>query len=269
MIENGYTLRWRKRWKYGLEKTDQGRLIFILMDFLIDEASFADGSEFNPGIGKVEYKRGEVVTSERDLANRFGVDRQRIRTCLKWLQKMEFSTHTSTHRETRIFIINYDAYQTLPPATNPQTDQQLTQRKPTANPALYIRQGIKGKKGIHDERDAAAPPSPPISILGIQKTKTPKLIPDDLALTPQMIDHATGLGIENVQRVFESFKAHHANKGTRGLSWGQGWITWCGNETKFKGGNGGAPRKTYAEMQKEINEREKRAFLEAHKEDRP
>jgi hypothetical protein len=81
-----------------------------------------------------------------------------------------------------------------------------------------------------------------------------------------MIDHATGLGIENVQRVFESFKAHHANKGTRGLSWGQGWITWCSNETKFKGGNGGAPRKTFDEMAREKSDRDERIFLERQRE---
>lgn len=238
MIETGWTKRWRKRWMRGLERSEQGRFILFMQDFLIDAAAFAPCKEFVAGAGMVECKRGEVIVSERELADRFAVDRRRIRTCLDQLQEMEFSTHTKTHRFTRIFINKYETYQSSECEIDPQIDPPKTQRRPTEDPALIDKKlRIKEEK---KERDVAAAPPTPISILGIQKTKTPKLIPDDLALTPQMIDHATGLGIENVQRVFESFKAHHANKGTRGLSWGQGWITWCSNEVKFKGrGNGG------------------------------
>jgi hypothetical protein len=207
-------------------------------EFLIDAAAFAPMKVFVQGAGVIEIQRGEVVFSERELADRFGVDRQRIRTCVEHLYKTDFLTHDKTHRYTKVFINKYDLYQSMECEDNPAQDPATTQRQPSDNPAL-IDKKLRSKEE-KKERDVAAAPPTPISILGIQKTKTPKLIPDDLAITPQMIDHAAGLGIENVQRVFDAFKAHHANKGTRGLSWGQGWITWCSNETKFRGiGNGG------------------------------
>jgi hypothetical protein len=258
VIETGWTKRWRKRWKYGLESTEQGRFTLLIMDFLIDHAAFAPTKEWIKRVGVVKYERGEAIVTISMLADRFKVDPQRIRTSLSQLEKMEFLNTQTNNRFTKIIITNYSTYQDAECEPNTLANKQTTSRQQADNTPL-IDKKLRSKERITG--DVAAPP-PLASILGIQKTKTPKLIPDDLALTPQMIDHATGLGIENVQRVFESFKAHHANKGTKGLSWGQGWITWCSNETKFKGGNGGgAPRKTYAQMQQEENERNKQAFL--------
>jgi hypothetical protein len=70
--------------------------------------------------------------SERKLSEFFGVDRQQIRTRIDQLETLEFLTRQTTHRITKVKVINYDLYQSVEDQTNPVINPELTQSKPSA-----------------------------------------------------------------------------------------------------------------------------------------
>jgi len=135
MENSGWTKRWRARWSKGYHKD---HLLWVFMDYLIDHAVYQEETVFRKGVGKINMQRGEVVFSERELADFLGVDRQRIRTALRSLKKSEFLTQdltqNPTHGITHIKIVNYDTYQSDNLYTNPQSNPQLPHVKPRPNP---------------------------------------------------------------------------------------------------------------------------------------
>jgi hypothetical protein len=147
VIETGWTKRWRKRWKYGLESTEQGRFTLLIMDFLIDHAAFAHTKEWIKRVGMIEYDRGEAIITISMLAERFNVDPQRIRTSLDQLEKMEFLNKQTNNRFTKIIITNYNTYQDQDGDGNTQTNKQVTGRQQADNtPLIDKKLRIKEEK---------------------------------------------------------------------------------------------------------------------------
>lgn len=139
----GYTKRWRKRWEKEYHKD---RLLWVLMDYFIDHANYKDSEVFFKNVGLIPVKRGEHIFGTRKLAQFMGVDRQRIRTKLKILEKMEFLTLKVTHLYSIANIINYDTYNPQDDKANPLTNQELTQLKPSPNPDLTTDKEYKKDK---------------------------------------------------------------------------------------------------------------------------
>lgn len=129
----GYTKRWRKRWSKDYHKD---RLLWVLMDYFIDHANYVDKDVYIKGAGLVPVKRGQHLFGTLQLADFIGVDRQRIRTKLKILEKIQFLTIKPTNRFSIATIINYDIYNPLEEQTNQHIDQQLTSNKPATNQQL-------------------------------------------------------------------------------------------------------------------------------------
>lgn len=86
----------------------------------------------------VRVKRGQIVTSQRILAERWSCGRQIVRTFLRNLDKTDaISTRKLTHQYTLITICNYEDYQLQPndqPTEKPTANPQPTHGQPTANP---------------------------------------------------------------------------------------------------------------------------------------
>ena len=153
-MHRGYTKRWRKRWDKDYCKD---HLLFVMMDYFIDHANYRDSEVFIPGVGAIPLKRGQHIFGTRKLADKLGVDRQRVRTKLKILKNIKFLTLKSTHLYSVATILNYDIYQGDEIQTNPQTNQELTQLKPSPNPELTTPN--KDKKDKKDKKRACAWPS--------------------------------------------------------------------------------------------------------------
>jgi hypothetical protein len=134
---NGWTKRWRARWSKGYHKD---HLLWVVMDYMIDHAAYQEETIFRKGVGKIITQRGELVFSERELANFLGVDRQRIRTALRVLRNSEFLTQNLTqnltHGITHVKVINYDTYQSDNVCANPAPNPPLPHAQPRPNPVL-------------------------------------------------------------------------------------------------------------------------------------
>lgn len=141
-MDSGWTKRWRKRWTKGYHKD---LLSWILMDYFIDFAAYETTTRYIPGAGNVPLERGQWAFTERELAEFFSVDRQRIRTCLKRLYNKPFVNPQINPKYTLVTVINYDNYQSDNQTTNPKLTRCLTTTKPAANPKQdsTIRKEIK------------------------------------------------------------------------------------------------------------------------------
>jgi hypothetical protein len=119
----GYTLRHRKRWdgNYHLN-----RLLWVLMDWFIDNAAYEDKTVKIAGKKPIKLKRGQVVYTERQLAKFFKIGRQRIRTCQRSMILGEFLTQQVTQGLSIATVLNYDRYQFENSKNNPASNHSPT-----------------------------------------------------------------------------------------------------------------------------------------------
>lgn len=146
-MHRGYTKRWRKRWDKGYHKD---HLLWVVMDYFIDFAMYKDKEVYKKGIGKIFLKRGQWHYSTRDLAEHLSTSRQKIRTCIKALETIDFLTIQTTHRYSIATVINYDTYQPAEEEANPPNNPDLTQPQPSLNPLLYNTKKVKKVKKVKD-----------------------------------------------------------------------------------------------------------------------
>ncbi len=93
----------------------------------------------------MEIKRGQYLTSLNSLEKNTGLSRQKIRTCLRRLEKTrEINTQPNT-RHTVITICNYDDYQTIGSGANTPTNTPLTHEQHTTNTNIRIKELKEGK----------------------------------------------------------------------------------------------------------------------------
>lgn len=131
MVDGGWTLRHRKRWKHEYYRDP---LLVAMVEWMIDHAAYEDTIvELAHPLKAVKVKRGQVLYSQRELAKWFKVGRQQIRARQGFLKKAEFSTHQPTQGHTIVTIINYNKYQASPNSSNPTANPEPTQG-PTHHP---------------------------------------------------------------------------------------------------------------------------------------
>ena len=88
--------------------------------------------------GGVSLKRGQVLYSERSVAQRCYVTYQTTRTVISWLKKVHFLTHDLTHLSSVASIVHFDRYINDGKQTNAETNEQLTHNQRSTK--------VKGKK---------------------------------------------------------------------------------------------------------------------------
>ena len=203
----GWTKRWRRRWEKGYHKD---MLMWIMMDYNNDFAAFEPTERYISGAGNVPLQRGEWAFTERELSEFFGVDRQRIRTCLKKLKTKPFINPTSNPKYTLVKVINYDTYQSDECKPNPEIPHQLTSSKPTPNPkpVSTIRKELKNIK-----KEDVVP------------------LPENFTLTPGLRAFAVKKGIpeKDVESWFDSFCAKNRANGDLKKDWAQAWFAFITN----------------------------------------
>lgn len=107
------------------------------------------------GAELVKVKRGQLLTSEGALAERWGWSRGKVRRYLDALEKAEMIVKNSTAKGTAIFLENYAKYQS-PRPTDGTANEQQTDRKRTANGTLKNKDN-KDNKGEEYARTRATP----------------------------------------------------------------------------------------------------------------
>ena len=90
----------------------------------------------------IVIKRGQFVTSRKNLVKPTGLTEQQIRTCLNKLISTNEITKTATNKYTVITINNYDKYQNL----NQYLNQRITNKQPTNNQQITTTENNKNNK---------------------------------------------------------------------------------------------------------------------------
>lgn len=81
----------------------------------------------------IEIKKGQYLTGLKSLSVRTNISEQKIRTCLKRLEKTGEINRQSTNKFSIITICNYESYQSENKATNKQKHKQLTNNQQATN----------------------------------------------------------------------------------------------------------------------------------------
>ena len=105
----------------------------------------------------VEVKRGQLVTSRKELSILTGISEQSIRTCINHLKNTGEIAIKSTKRFSIITICKYDSYQAKKESANQPTNQQPTNNQPTPNQRLTT--SIEYKKEEYKREDINKPSS--------------------------------------------------------------------------------------------------------------
>lgn len=98
---------------------------------LMLKASTVDGEYM-----RWQIKRGQLITSQKNIAEETGIARQSVRTALEHLCKTgEILTKQLTNKGTLITICNFDRYNPPKRTANQASNQALTKHQPSTNQA--------------------------------------------------------------------------------------------------------------------------------------
>lgn len=78
--------------------------------------------------GDVEIKRGQLLTTYREIEEETCISAQTLRTCIARLKSTNEITSKSTNKNTLITICNYERYQGVFLQTNEQTNEQINEQ---------------------------------------------------------------------------------------------------------------------------------------------
>lgn len=167
----GFARAWRGRWDHPLFKTKQEAAVWAWMT---DTARFR-AHEFQTRFGIVRLERGQLLLSQRTVAEDFGLGRQQVRRLIDSMviagMITENSTHSASRAGTIVTIVNFERYQgdadatgivTIPlqPKSQPITNPRPTQDQPTREEGKEGKEGKEEEGSPSDSSRALAPAAP-------------------------------------------------------------------------------------------------------------
>lgn len=149
-MKRGYIKLWRKIWSH---KYFQEKRKFSRFEAWIDMDMLANGKDKEIIFkGKpLLIKRGQFLTSQRRLADRWGWSKTKTRDFLKLSQNHDHSIDVdSDNKKTIITLLNYDKYNPLP---EEKTTTENKEKKTTERPLKDHRLDTTNKEEIMNNKD--------------------------------------------------------------------------------------------------------------------
>ena len=115
---------------------------------MILEANHADGA-VNIGMQLIECKRGQSIRSLQGWSKRWGVSKSTVRSFFDLLKNDSMLRTENITVTTRITILNYDDYQTLPHAKQTQRKRKPNATQTQADPNNNDNNDNNEKKNIY------------------------------------------------------------------------------------------------------------------------
>lgn len=123
---------------------------------LIAMANYADKTKYYKGDFQ-KIKRGQIVTSQRTLAERWKWSKSKVATYIRALERAEMVSTDNTNRWTVLTIVNYAFYQdsktTKRPQIGPREDHDETTQKPRKGLQEEYKERKEGKIYIPSRAD--------------------------------------------------------------------------------------------------------------------
>lgn len=145
MMLNGYILLHRKLMQWGWYRNDVIKSVFI---HLLLSANFQDAQWEG-----ITIKRGQLVTSYKNLALDIGHTVQEVRTAINKLKSTREITCTSTNKFTLITIVNWEDYQIPLEFVTSKSTSTLTNEQQTTNKQLTFKQQTTNNNVIRKNKD--------------------------------------------------------------------------------------------------------------------
>ena len=105
----------------------------------------------------VIIKRGQILTGLNSLHQHTKISYQKLRTCLKRLEKTKEINIQSTNKYSIITVCNYECYQNGQQTNNNQTNKQLTNNQQTTNIQLTTNKKEEKENTKKNEKKFIAP----------------------------------------------------------------------------------------------------------------
>jgi len=145
-VESGYIRLYRsiqEHWLWEKQPFSQGQ---AWIDLLM-RAGYKDKTvAFDKQV--ISLNRGQFVTSERSLMEKWGWNKTRVRIFLKLLESEKMITRKSDHLKTIITICNYAAFQDF---GKYDTDQRETSNEPVINQLETSDEPLENQQETSDE----------------------------------------------------------------------------------------------------------------------
>ncbi|MFW5790574.1 MAG: DnaD domain protein [Bacillota bacterium] len=152
--ENNIKFGWIKlyrsvqdHWLWNNEKEFDERSAWIDLLLMVN---YQD-KKFQMGNELVNVKRGERITSQRKLAERWKWSRTKVRKFLELLERDGMIELERTSKRTRVKACNFDLYQGWETRKKPSHDPHITQIEPTLNPREAINN--KANKALEGNKE--------------------------------------------------------------------------------------------------------------------
>ncbi len=150
--EGGYTRSYRRRWIHPVFKNLRSAAVFAWMT---DEAAWRATSVNFCG-NSVELARGQLVTSQRYIAEQFEMERASVRRLIAKLEEAKMIAANATPGGTIITVVNYDKYQAQ---ADERAAHQPAHQRPTNRPTPTPCEAIEIEQDKGDEKHEAAHPA--------------------------------------------------------------------------------------------------------------
>jgi hypothetical protein len=129
-----------------------------------------NNKKFILGNEVIECERGELITSDRKLMERWGWSKSKVRAFLITLEKDSMVDIKRSQKKTTIKIHQYSDYQNLETANKPTKDRKETDKRPQRDPNNNKKEIKKDKKEEkHKGKNKFSPPPVEIVIMYFQE----------------------------------------------------------------------------------------------------
>ena len=149
-MHRGYINLWRKSLDSGIFKD---HTLWTFWSWCLLKSTWKKRQViFNMQV--VDLEPGQFIFGRKVASYELGISEQKVRTCLKKIEKMGNITIKATNRYSIISIMNWGTYQQDQPTANQPHNQQLTSRQPTVNQQLTTNNKDKPVKKDKEQKEA-------------------------------------------------------------------------------------------------------------------
>ena len=164
-MNKGYVKLWRGIQDSAIITNPTALQLFI---YFLTDASRTKRT-FNSGGKIVTLHPGQLIIGRKIMAKALRLSEQKIRTGIKFLEKLGTITRNSTNKYTLVTLVKWHVYQN----EQEETNQQVTSNQPAGNQQLTTTQDIKKLKKKEEREEIPLPPLESPESSKLSKPKKP------------------------------------------------------------------------------------------------
>ncbi len=147
-MHRGYIKLWRKSLDSGLLKNSN---LWTFWCWCLLKASHKE-IKIMVGYQEVVLQPGDFVFGRKKAAKELKMSERTVRTCLKTLKNILNVTIKTTNKFSIVSVMNWESYQSDNSASDHQSDQQATNKRPTSDQQATTNKNVKNNKNVKEQQ---------------------------------------------------------------------------------------------------------------------